>query len=342
MLFRLGVLSVFAAGLMLAGDWNPRLAANYLDARQKQWFDWPAASAGTGSACISCHTNLPYLVARPALRRALGESQPTPYEARFLEVLRTRAEKQTAADMFPKSKDPSQAAGAETIFTAWILSTQEPKAETTRLAFDRMWSMQIRDGKSKGSWAFFELDRDPWETTGASPYFGAALAALAVGNAAAEYRARPEVADLIGYLQREYPAQSLHNRLFALWASTALRDAVPEAMRKATVEEIWRGQQPDGGWTNESIGPWKKRDSAPAASGSNSYSTALVAFVLEKTGVPHSNPALERALAWLRAHQDREGGFWAADSMNKQYPPDSMQVQFMRDAATSFAVLALL
>lgn len=346
MLSRLGLLSALAAGAILAADWNPRLAADYLDSRQKEWFDWPAASASTGSACISCHTNLPYLVARPALRRALGENRPTPYETRFLEIMRSRADKPTAETLYPKSKDPSHAAGVESIFTAWILAMQDPAGAATRQAFDRMWSLQIPEGKAKGSWPFFELDLDPWETTGASPYFGAALAALAVGAAPAEYRARPDIrehiADLNGYLQREHAGQSLHNRVIALWASTALPEAIAGPARKATIEELWQKQQPDGGWTNDSLGPWKKREAAPPSSGSNSYATALVAYVLEKTGVPASNPALARALAWLSSHQDREGGFWAADSMNKRYPPDSMQIRFMRDAATGFAALALL
>src|SRR5215813_32800 len=104
MLSRLGLLSIFAAGAILAADWNPRLAADYLDARQKEWFDWPVATSNTGTACISCHTNLTYLLVRPALRRSLGESQPTTYETRFLELMRGRTEKTAAADMYPKSK----------------------------------------------------------------------------------------------------------------------------------------------------------------------------------------------------------------------------------------------
>jgi hypothetical protein len=42
------------------------------------------------------------------------------------------------------------------------------------------------------------------------------------------------------------------------------------------------------------------------------------------------------------SHQDRESGYWAADSMNKQYEADSMPSRFMQDAATAFAALGLL
>jgi hypothetical protein len=63
---------------------------------------------------------------------------------------------------------------------------------------------------------------------------------------------------------------------------------------------------------------------------------------VQKAGVGRTNPKLARALDWLRSHQDQQSGYWAAESMNKTYAPDSMQIRFMRDAATGFAALALL
>src|SRR4051795_8593677 len=76
----------------LAADWNPRLAAQYLDARQKEWFDWPTANANA-KPCVSCHTGMTYLLARPALRRALYEDTPTTYETGLLASLRSRVDK---------------------------------------------------------------------------------------------------------------------------------------------------------------------------------------------------------------------------------------------------------
>ena len=73
--FGVPVLILLTALPGLAGDWNPKLAAQYLDSRQKEWFDWGPAKR-TGGPCISCHTGATYLLARPALRRALGETEP--------------------------------------------------------------------------------------------------------------------------------------------------------------------------------------------------------------------------------------------------------------------------
>jgi hypothetical protein len=92
----------------------------------------------------------------------------------------------------------------------------------------------------------------------------------------------------------------------------------------------------------ESLGPWKQHPAAPAATGSSGYATAFTALVLLECGVGADEPKISRALQWLRTHQDREGGYWNADSMNRQYKPDSMEVRFMRDVATAFASQVLL
>jgi len=107
------------------------------------------------------------------------------------------------------------------------------------------------------------------------------------------------------------------------------------------VTELISKQQPDGGWTLESLGPWSPHPDAPRSEGSNPYATGLAAFVLGTTGLSAANPNVERALGWLRSRQDATSGFWEAQSMNTRYEPGSMPSQFMRDVATGFAVLAL-
>lgn len=346
MFSRLAALLAFAALPGYCGDWSPRLAAEYLDSRQKEWFAWPAAKAA-GGPCVSCHTGLTYLLVRPHLRRALGESEPTAYERGLLDGLRARVEKKTASDLSPAAKEPfaSQKLGVEAILSALFLARQDSDTATLN-AFDRLWSLQIRDGRAKGSWPWFDLDLDPWETPD-SAFYGASLAALAIGSAPAQYRDQPEVrqsiAALTEYLQREQQAQPLHNRLTLLWASSKLPAALPQVMRRPLIDEILRKQQPDGGWTLESLGSWRPHSKAPTSTGSsNSYATGFVAFVLEQAGLARSHPDLMRALDWLRSRQNRQFGYWTADSMNKPYEANSMPVRFMQDAATSFAAMALL
>jgi len=347
---RIAAVLVLAVMPAFCADWNPRLAAQYLDSRQQQWFAWPPATA-SGVPCVSCHTGLPYLLARPALRQALGETAPTLYEAVLLDGLRATVVKTDANDLFQGVKGhlADQVFGAQVVLSTLLLAFDDaprgvlsPEGEK---AFERMWSAQIRDGRDKGSWNWSDFNLDPWETPNAA-YYGAALAALATGIAPAHYQARPEIqqniAALVAYLRSEAQAEPLHNRLVLLWASAKLDHLLPPAERQVVLEDVWRKQQPDGRWTLESLGPWRGHADAPPAGGSDSYATGLVAFTVQQAGVLRSDPRMSRALGWLEAHQDHQSGYWAAESMNKRHKAGTMPALFMRDAATGFATLALL
>src|SRR5215831_918553 len=53
-----------------------RAAAVYLDNRLDWWVHWPNAARDHDTSCVSCHTALPYALARPALHRVLVETEP--------------------------------------------------------------------------------------------------------------------------------------------------------------------------------------------------------------------------------------------------------------------------
>lgn len=335
---------LFAAVIpaLCGGDWNPKLAAGYLESRQKDWFAWPYANR-TGTPCISCHTGMPYLLSRPALARALGGPASTAYEAGLLDGMRQRLSKRTAAEFAPAAKEPhaSELIGVEAVLSALFLA----RDESGRRAFERLWSLQIASGENRGAWYWSSLKLDPWEEAD-SVYYGAALAALAVARAPADYQSKTEIRDNVSalkdFLARRRAAQPLHNRLLLLWASAELRDTIPAEARQAIIGEALAAQSADGGWTIASLGPWAVHAAAAPAEGSNAYATGLTAYILQRAGVARNTPALAKALEWLRSHQDPAGGFWAAASMNKQYEAGSMPASFMRDSATGFAALALL
>lgn len=350
MLTRPVCLFTFAASLAFGGDWNPRLAAQYMDSRQQEWFAWPAANTN-GMPCVSCHTGVSYLLARPALRRALGESESTLYEKGLLDGMRSRVGKKDVAELFPKATLPHsvEALGVETVLAALFLAAADVPggklSSDTEKAFARLWTLQIREGKNQGAWVWNSFDLDPWEMP-ESTYYGAALAAVATGTAPGGYAARPEIQERLAalktYLRDEQAAQPLHNRLILLWAAARLPGLLPDAARKRVVAEVWQKQQADGGWSLASLGPWKQHKDAPPAEGSNAYATAITAFTLEQSGVARSSPEMKQALQWLRSRQDPKLGTWAAESMNKPHKADSMPARFMQDAATGYAALALL
>jgi hypothetical protein len=275
-----------------------------------------------------------YLLARPALRRVLKESQPTMYEVGLLNRLRTKVGEKPAGNL----------QGVETIFSAMFLSREDATktmSAHTQKAFDQLWTLQSADGSSKGGWRWYAANLDPWENT-ESGYYGAAIAAMALSQTPAEYRNTPDVrehaASLNAYLSDSATSRRLHDRLAMLWARVQLPDSLRDAIRN----DAFTAQQADGGWTIESLGPWASHPDAPSAPGSNAYATAFTTFALLRSAVRASDPRLTKALAWLEAHQDSQTGAWPATSMNKRYPEGSMESRFLQDAATAFASLALI
>jgi len=357
MLIRLSALAAWVAVLSSAADWNAQLAAEYLDGRQKEWFAWPRAAA-RGGPCLSCHTGVAYLLARPALSKALGQAAPATYESGLLGGIRTRTEDHEApataampgTAAMTKAPLGAQLTGTQAVLAPFVLVADDVQrghglSAATETALRRMWAAQIRTGTDRGTWLWTSLDLEPWEGRDSS-FFGAALAAIATGMAPGGYQSRDEIREnldtLKSYLKDRQAGQPLHNRLMYLWASTRLRGLASETEAQAIISEAWRRQSDDGGWSLEAIGPWRQRAEAPLSRGSNSYATGLAAFALQRAGARKSDPRLGRALEWLKAHQDPKSGSWEAMSMNKRYEAGSMQERFMRDAATGLAVLALL
>src|SRR5262245_32939174 len=317
----------------LSADWNRQAAARYLDGRQKEWFSWKPAMSADGP-CVSCHTGMTYLLARPALRRRLKESQPTMYEVGLLDRLRAKVGEKPAGAL----------QSVETIFSAMFLS-REDAAQTmsahSQKAFEQLWALQGAEGATKGGWKWYAVKLDPWENA-ESHFYGSSLAAVALTQAPAEYRNTPNVreqaAALNSYLMDSIESRRLHDRLALLLARTFITDS----LRQSITTDALNKQQPDGAWTIESLGPWMAHADAPPSSGSNAYATAFTTFALLRGGVAASDPRLAKALAWLQSHQDATTGAWAAVSMNKRYPDGSMESRFMQDAATAFASLALI
>ena len=84
------LVAIVAAGVTHAASepdarpFNARAAAAYLDARAESWSTWSNAQRDRGTFCMSCHTTLPYALARPELRGRIGETQPSAAEEKIL------------------------------------------------------------------------------------------------------------------------------------------------------------------------------------------------------------------------------------------------------------------
>jgi squalene-hopene/tetraprenyl-beta-curcumene cyclase len=348
-----GILALcFSCGAASA-QWDAGKAASYLDGRIEWWMTWKSAARDHDTFCVSCHTSAPYAIGRSALHTALGEKGVSADERKVLDNITKRVRMwNDVAPFYPDTeKSPGKTAesrGTEAVLNALILSWNDIPAgklsADSKLALDNMWSVQLKSGDAKGAFGWLQFHNAPFE--GDSQYYGAALAAVAVGHAPGGYRSSPAIAENIAalreYLARELNSQKPIDKLIVLWASAGWPDLLPESDRKAIVTETLAKQQEDGGFSLSTlVGPWKRRDNTPLETKSDGYATAVVAYTLRQAGVKQGDPVLERSLQWLKKNQEMSDGRWPAYSLNKERDLSSDPGRFMSDAATAYAVMAL-
>ena len=349
-----------------AATWNPQAAAAYLDQRQGWWQSWPKAARDHGTVCVSCHTALPYALVRPELRATLSERDTAGPERRLMADVVTRVRAWSEVKPFygdstaAGAQKAIESRGTEAVLNALILASRDQRTGTgssdARLALSNMFALQHASGDQEGAWSWLNFGLRPWESTNAV-YFGAALAAIAVGREPAGYSTssdiQPNLARLQKYLRshvdeplwnrllrRDDPA--LFNRALLLWASAGLPALMSSDERRSTLAALFSAQEPDGAWRLASLGHWQQPAGVSFDSTGDGYATGLIAYALEQTGAAPNEPHLARALAWLAQHQDPATGRWVASSLNKKRDPASNVGRFMADAATGFAALALL
>lgn len=119
------------AGERLLKEWSPEKAAAFLDGVGVNWT--------RERNCGTCHTNYPYLIARPLLGKDEG----------WLEVRRFF---ETRATNWDSGKDGSKPRwDAEVVATAACLAISDANSSgklhaTTKSALDRIWKVQQKSG----------------------------------------------------------------------------------------------------------------------------------------------------------------------------------------------------
>ena len=349
-------------------SWDKAAAAKYLDDRQIWWQDWPHAQKDHGTVCVSCHTQVPYALARPLLRVPLGEQKISDPERAMLDSIIKRVNLGNEAETFYSDAvhgpgKTHEARNAEDVNNVVILASYDaaraasdaktgivyrtiPAIHLASLkAFDTMWTAQEQTGPAAGAWIWQNFHFSPWEAP-ESEYYGAAMAALATGIAPDNYRddlkIQPNLTLLRNYLLSHAAAQPLINRVALLWASSKLPGLMTVQEREALANELSTKQHVDGGWSLTELGQgtWKRHDDTPFDLRSDGYATGIIVLALEENGLAEI-PESKKGLAWIRSNQDKTDGRWPAWSVNVKRDPNSGVGKFMSDAATGFSVLAL-
>jgi squalene-hopene/tetraprenyl-beta-curcumene cyclase len=344
-------------------NWDATRAAAYLDSRELWWQGWAPAQKDHGTICISCHTVVPYAMARPTLRQAVDKTAMSAPETVLMDSVEKRVRNWTQMAPFYSDLDgrdkAAQSRATEAVLNAVILASYDVRQgylrPITRTAFDAAWALQERVGENAGGWKWEDFDLAPWES-GESAYQGAALLAVQAENAPDGYAAEPSAAAYLGrlreYLKREYSSQPVMNQLYVLWAAARSPGMITTAQQNLLLTALQGLQQPDGGWALSSLDQGnRERDSRwrwirkqlkiglkpPESDG---CATGLVVLVLEEIGTSRQDPMVMHGLQWLERHQDSDGS-WRAESLNEKRNPQTDVGRFMTDAATGYAVMAL-
>jgi squalene-hopene/tetraprenyl-beta-curcumene cyclase len=351
--------------------WDRNAAAKYLDDRMDLWFA-KARKLKTGegkTTCVSCHITAPYVLARPALRRALGVTKPTAQEVKLLNETLRRVESYGVHEPMSKGKE-EQSRGSEAVLNLLILASEDAREERprpggpTRQALDELWAAQRADG----AWDWLDTGMEPYESND-SVYYGAALAAIAVGTASGYADGAGEdvwgnIGKMRSYLRANYTNQSLYNKTWALLASTRLQNLLSPDQVVALAADLQMKQNADGGWSLYLLGPWTWSKTSPpykprgepdveVLARSDAYATGLISYVLRQAQPRGFQSSLNRAITWLEAHQQEiqidqtHWKCWRSFSLNFDTEHggedgEPWRRMFMSDAATAFAVLALL
>jgi squalene-hopene/tetraprenyl-beta-curcumene cyclase len=308
---------------------NEPVAAKLSAARAAEFLDSVGVHWTRERKCGTCHTNVPYVMARPALIEK-GKTAPG-YE----EVRKFFEDRVANWDSGRTGTAPRWDAEVVTIAVALAFSdayTTGKLHPLTRQALDRMWTVQ----QKSGGWNWLKCDWPPMEH---DDYYGAAFAAVGVAHAPDGYarteKAQEGLARLRDYF-RKTPAPDLHHRTMLLWAAAKLDGLMTPAEKAATIKDLLALQRADGGWSLPSLGEYKRRDGKPndRNAPSDGYATGLVVYVLRQAGQPIGDPVIQRGVAWLKGNQ-RTSGRWFTFSLNND------KAHYITNAGTGLAVLAL-
>ena len=307
----------------MAASVSPARAAEFLDAVAVNWT--------RVRRCGTCHTNLPYLWARPSLKAfetpAMGEVRG------FFERLADTWER----DQPPRKYKVAGAWEGQIVAAAVGLAVHDSRTTgklhpLTRRALDKMWTLQNPDG----GWSWVQCDWPPMEH---DRYFGALYVAIGVGHAPDKYAETESIQPGLRRL-REYfkttPAPDLHHRIMLLWASTKLDGLLKDSERQEILGEMFDLQKEDGGWCLPSFGEWKRHDDTPNRKDgpSDGFATGLAVTVARAAGFPADHRRIRRGVDWLKSNQ-RESGRWYTESLSIDHH------HFLTNVGTAYAVMAL-
>ena len=282
-----------------------RAARKYLDDGAHNWV--------REKSCIACHSTGTYMVERPVLTPLLGKPSD--------EVL---------ADFIEFIPKPEAKTDISTISSVWRSSglASWDKHVTGKLSEHTARSLQrtMTRLEPEGFFKTYKEVEIPYITT----HFQLTVQAARAVVTAPGWLANLKDADTLERgarmkkFLREHKPVNDYELALKLQLAMLMPELVPQPQREAATAMLWRLQQPDGGWSTRRMSPvmkWHETVDAEtiamlagepdvASPASDAYMTAFAIVLLRESGVPTSDPRIQKGVAWLKSNQRVSGRWW--------------------------------
>ncbi len=317
-------------------------ALGYLDARANGWIDKKWGFVTGGTCGVSCHTTVPYTLARGTFRDGAPEA---PEKIRAFVANRVE-HWDTIEPVYDFAKEASMmtegALNGVVLGMAELLQGKTELSATAARAAAITAAVQMADG----GWSWMQEYLAPFEDAGArywgSAFVARALAKLPNGPGGAPLEGRAHALErAAAFLNDNFDQQGLHAQMMGALAG-ATKDSLLDAVkRQIVIRKLLAAQRCDGGWVLSSLGVWRTKAGVlndPAKYTSDGYATSLALLVLAENGLSPQTRALGSAKTWLDNNQAADGS-WPLVSLND--PDSAFNNAIITDAATSYSLLAL-
>lgn len=300
------------------GPETVKAAAKYLDDGAHDWV--------RTKACLACHSTGVYMVERSALTKQLGKPSEEVLK-HFITSVPQALGKPGDSAATPVWRSSGLA--------SWDRHVTGKLSEHTDQSLRHMLSI-LPDDNMYNTIKLIEI---PYITT----RFELTVQAMRAMVTAPDWLANLKDEALIARVARikkflwEHPPLNDYELALKLQLANLRPDLVSKEERGAAIAMLWRKQLPDGGWSTRRMSellkwrvevhppserqPWKEAmdptvvkliQNLPDAAnpGSDPYMTAFAIVLLRESGIPASDPRIQRGIAWLKENQRATGRWW--------------------------------
>lgn len=272
-------------------------------------------------SCVNCHTTGPYLSEVPSLSPLLGSPHPEVL-ADFVESIPEGPPKEVEKNGHRYVSGSWTAIWCALGLAEWDRHVSGKTSPDTDHALHQMMSRQSPDGSfvSYGEVEIphittdFELSLQAARAITAAPGW---LEALGPGETL-------ERIDRLKAWLRDAEPKNDFDRILHLQLAHYFPELVTDAEKEAAWAILTSRQHEDGGWSTRDfsdVADWHYEMSAAVVNllaslpdaedpGSDPYLTALAIVLMRQSGVPASDPRIQRGLHWLKREQRISGRWW--------------------------------